>query len=238
MRPVIFFWVLLLSGFGQAQNVLSPDNAEIDKKLIKEETYTMNWYMKRDTSSVFIGAVLTELRMKDDHILLKTTIERPGNTEKWVDSTLAKATDLSPVYHSSYNTQRDMVIHFGSNISGYYIDKLTKEKTTLGGGHYPACFDSNFYPQVIRWLPLKDGYTATLRIFDFNPKANTGIMNAYVESVVSTVFKKVKVWDVTVSDDIGGKDAKVHYFIDKKNRDLLGMRIDMDKAVMVMERVK
>lgn len=44
-------------------------------------------------------------------------------------------------------------------------------------------FNSNSYPVMIRFAPLKENYTAEISIFDYNPNAKKGLIKAYILDV-------------------------------------------------------
>ena len=54
-----------------------------------------------------------------------------GAPSDWTDETSAKLPKLAPVKHSSFNMQRDMVLNFGKEVTGYYLDKTTNKKLRL-----------------------------------------------------------------------------------------------------------
>ncbi len=67
-----------------------------------------------------------------------------------------------------------MVLQFVEKITGYYLDKQTGTTTQISEKTEAPFFDSNFYPQLLRLLPLKKNYATTISIFDYNPKSKSG----------------------------------------------------------------
>jgi hypothetical protein len=97
-------------------------------------------------------------------------------------------------------------------------------------------FDSNIYPQLIRWLPLNNGYQKTISIFDYNPNAKTGVIKAFVKNVEkSKILGNRDVWVVIVTDDISDNKAISTYYIDIKTRQLIRQEIDIQGRKMVIE---
>jgi hypothetical protein len=140
--------------------------------------------------------------------------------------------------------QRNMVLHFGYHITGFYNDKMKKTNTPISDTAMDAYFDSNLYPTLIRWLPFKEGYTRELSIYDYNPSGKKGILKAsitYVKKGIyhSTVSGDQPVWIVTVSDEIGGGENGVSdYYIGITNRKLWKQEINAGGRRMLMECIE
>lgn len=243
MKTVLLIFlanVAAFSSFAQ-DSTIKPSNNPFDSKRIKNESYKMVWYIKQDTSKIEIGKINTEIKKAKDNVIVITTIDMAKGQTKWVDSTIAKINNLKPIYHSSFNMQRDMVLHFDKKVTGYYLDKKTNVKSDINvetaTNDY---FDSNIYPQLIRWLPLKEGYQEDISIFDYNPKAKTGVIKAFLKNVRKDVFKwknnkSRNVWVVETTDDISDKQVLVTFYIDIETGRLWKQEIDMQGRKMVME---
>jgi hypothetical protein len=136
-----------------------------------------------------------------------TTVKMKQFTSFWTDTSIAELPSLSPVYHSSYNSQRDMVLKFGPVVTGYYNDLMKKENFIISDTTHSPYFDSNLYPAIIRWLPLKEGYSSSMAIYDYNPRGKIGVLKATIQSVSKDSLMMPKsgkqpVWVVKVADDI------------------------------------
>ncbi|WP_340158732.1 hypothetical protein [uncultured Maribacter sp.] len=218
---------------------LTPENNPADKSLIKEENYQMAWYMLKDSIKIEIGKTRTEIQKKKERIYIITTVEMPSAPTTWVDSTIVGRKKLEPIYHSSFNQQRDMALNFSEQVTGYYNDKESGEKTEISESVDLPFFDSNFYPQLIRWLPLKAGYANTIAIFDFNPKTGSGVLTSTIKNTEQATMELKgaikEVWKVTVTDDISKNAAISTYYIEKESRKVLKQEIDMGGRKMVME---
>lgn len=243
----IYFTLLLLSTMpflGWSQEMIVPQKNLVDKKWVKNQSYQMVWTMLRDTSSMKIGVVNTKVDVLANQIQVITEVKMNANPSSWIDSTIVNRADLSPVYHASYNVQRDMAIHFGKEITGFYKDKLTAKTTEIVQKAAAGYFDSNFYPMLINWLPLKTGYKADLNIFDYNPKGKTGVIKANILGVnegkyLSLKLGERKVWVVEVSDEISSStDGKSIYQIDQLTRQLYKQKIIAGNRIMEMTLVE
>ncbi|WP_024769518.1 DUF3108 domain-containing protein [Aquimarina macrocephali] len=236
---VVLLVFISLSSFAQ-DSTITPVNNSFDSKLIKNENYEMTWFMEIDTSKIEIGKIKTEIKRIKNNVLIITSVKMNQAQTKWVDTTLAHINNLKPIYHSSYNQQRDMVLNFDKKVTGYYFDKKTNTKSEIAETTSGSYFDSNIYPQLIRWLPLNNEYHKTISIFDYNPSAKTGVIKAFIKNV-----KKGKlpgngdrgVWIVKVTDDISDNKAIMTFYIDINNRQIIRQEVDMQGRKMIMELI-
>lgn len=124
MRTILFLLILSSANFF-AQNLLSPKNSGINPKLIKDETSEAVWYAEKADTKIEIGTIITEIKkLNQSDLLIRTTVKmKQAPDAKWTDSTLVKISDFEPIYHSSYNVNRDMVLKSGKDkVTGYYLD--------------------------------------------------------------------------------------------------------------------
>ena len=221
---------------------LSPRNNPANMNFIKDESSEMTWFMLNDSINIEIGKVTTQIQKKREKLIIITTIDMKQSSSKWVDSTIVSIKNFKPIYHSSFNQQRDMALKFGSEVTGYYIDKRKGTKMLISKKTTTSYFDSNFYPQLIRWLPLKDGYSKTISIFDYNPTAKVGVMKATIEKTFKTTLnfkgEEKPVWKVITTDDISDNTVTSIYYIDVKSRKILKQDIDFNGTKMSMELIK
>lgn len=239
---------ILLITFGTSFNVysqktpLSPLNNQASKNLIKSETSVMTWFMLKDSIKIQIGNVQTKIQKGKEKIYIITTVNMKQSPTKWIDSTIAETQNFKPIYHSSYNQQRDIVLKFGEKITGYYFDKQTENKTQISEETNKPFFDSNFYPQLIRLLPLKNGYSNTILIFDYNPSSKIGVITATIKNTQQTTInfngQKKQVWKVETTDDISNNSTEITYYIDIKTRKVLKQEINFNGGKMLMELVE
>jgi hypothetical protein len=234
---LLAFFIMFIS-FGQ-QNI-NPKNIVFNSDSIKDETYAMQWFIVQDTIKHELGSVVTKIQRNGEKLTIITDVKLPQATKPWVDSTVVAIKDFSPIYHSSYNQNRDMAINYGNSVSGYHLDNKTGKKIELNESPTISFFDSSSYPQIIKFLPLIEGFTCTLDIFDFNPNAKTGTMAVHVKDVSSAQFTtktgEREVWKVYVTDDISDNQANIYYYIEKSTGILLQQEVDITGRKMVMIR--
>ena len=233
--------LLLCTSAGMAQSPLVPGKKSVEKKWITNRQYQMTWYALKDTARIELGTVTTEIKTGKGQLTMITQVSMKNSKAPWIDSSVASLNDLSPLYHSSYNGQRDMVLQFGKPVTGYYLDKTRKKNTVISDTVTQLYFDSNLYPYLLGLLPLKEGYTQEINIYDYNPSGKIGVIKARVKDVQSGAYLSAnagtrEVWVVTVQDEIGSgpvESTSIYYF-DKTDRKLWKQDIILGARKMLM----
>ncbi len=235
---ITFILNISLAAFCQ-EAPLTPLNHQADASLLKSETYIMDWLIIRDTIEIKIGEVETQIQKKEEVIYFITKVKMNQSTGVWIDSTLITSDNFKPVYHSSYNQEREMVLSFNNEVTGYYLDKQTGIKTQISEKINAQFFDSNFYPQLVRFLPLQENYATTISIYDYKPMAKIGVITATIKNTEETSinFKGTnrRVWKVDTTDDISDNEVKSIYYIDVTTRKILKQEINTGERKMVMK---
>lgn len=204
-----------IGGESQAQE-------KFDSKLLKNGKYTLACYTVNDGSESAIGTFTIGINASNDKLAL-TTITALAGLEEWKDTAISNLSNFKPIYRASHSTMKDMVLHFGDNVTGYYVDKKTGKKTQIqetGNQHF---IDSYTYPFILSLLPLTSGYSTDLSVYEYKPTNNDNLKKAVVEEVknstwVSKYTGKHDVWEVTVVEP--STDEKSVSYIDKKTRRL------------------
>lgn len=239
---ILLFILGIVTQLFSQETLLTPLENTANKGLIKSETSEMSWFMLKDSLKIKIGSVQTQIQKGIENINIIMTVKMKHSPSKWIDSTIVETRTFNPVYHASYNQQRDMVLKFGENITGYYLDKQTNTKTEISEKTDKSYFDSNFYPQLIRILPLKNNYSNNISIFDYNPTSHIGFVTATIidteEKTISFHGEKKQVYKVKTTDDISNNSTISTYYIEKSTRALLKQEIDFKNGRMLMELVE
>lgn len=244
MKLIFTTIIVFLTLMAHAQTTLVPGENIVDKKWLSSQTYQMAWYALKDTMRFEIGKTTTKIAIDNKSIAVVTTITMKQNPVTWIDSTIANKKDLSPVYHSSYNAQRDMVLNFGPVVTGFYRDKINNNTTIIGDTTKEKYFDSNIYPVLLTWLPLQEGYKKDISIYDFKPGSKTGVIKATIHDVKKRSFQtahsgKREVWVLTVSDEISGGTGNINtYYIDVATRKLWKQEIKINGRTMEMVSIE
>lgn len=239
MRILSLIIISISCSYCKGQNILKPKDHFFETKWMAPEKYQMTWYAQKDTQIMELAVITTEAVISSKHITVITRVKMKNSNADWTDSSIALKKSFKPVYHSSYNIQRDMVLRFDRGITGYYFDKQKSKKIEVADTTAADYFDSNLYPYLIRLLPLKEGYIATISVYDFNPNGKKGILNAFVKKVESGLLKSNDenraVWIVTVTDELGlDNNSSSIYYIGKQDRKLLKQEINSAGRKMVM----
>lgn len=241
-KNLLLLFCLAIPFLGWSQQMIKPEKNIVDKKWVKNQNYQMIWSAVKDTLRIPLATVDTQVEVQGDKILVITIVKMKSSASPWIDSTLVRRSDLSPIYHSSYNAQREMVLHFGDEVMGFYKNMATGETTKINESVHPGYFDSNFYPMLINWLPLKKNLKAEIAIFDYNPNGKTGLLKANILDVREGEFNskklgKTKIWIVEVSDEIGSTNGRSIYQIDQLTRQIYKQNISAGSRIMEMTLV-
>lgn len=244
IRCIFFIQVLTLVALTSwSQQIIVPKKNVAEKKWIHDQSYQMKWTMLKDTVRFEIGIVNMIVKVTKKTALVITEVKLKSTPSSWIDSTIVQKSDLSPVYHSSYNGQRDMALHFGKDVTGFYRDKQTGKTTQIVQNVKPGYFDSNFYPMLINWLPLNQKLTADINIYDYNPKGKSGLLKAQIVKVTQGTYQSIKsgkrkVWVVKVSDEIGVNGSSTISYIDQVTRQTYKQHISAGGRTMEMTLVE
>lgn len=244
MKQILTAFLAFLTSAGFAQTPLAPGKASFIKNWIRNETYQMKWYALKDTMKMEIGEVFSSVQTGKKYLTIITEVKMKNSKGTWIDTTIAKASTLQPIMHSSYNGQRDMRLNFGKVVTGFYHDKTKQQHYTIIDTTSAPYFDSNLYPALVTWLPLREGFKQDISIYDYTPGGKKGIMKAFIKNVSSGTYQSTgtgnrDVWIVTVSDEISSGDQNfMTYYIDKSDRRLWKQEINTGGRKMMMVRVE
>lgn len=242
MKLIISVMIAFITLAVNAQSSLVPGNNCFEKKWLKNETYKMTWFTLKDTVKSELAEVSTSVSLDENYITIVTLVNMKNSNFPWIDTTVANLLTLQPIRHASYNRQRDMVLNFGKTVTGFYYDKQKQQNYLINDTTSKKYFDSNIYPVLITWLPLKEGYTEDISIYDYNPSGKTGVIKAFIINVSSGTYESAKsgtkdVWAVTVADEIGnGKNDFMIYYIDKTDRKLWKQELNVAGRKMLLQR--
>lgn len=226
----------------QSQMPLRPGDPSIQTKWIRNESYQMKWYIMKDSTTTYeVARINTSIKPGKDKLVILTSVDVNNAKTTWVDTTTTKLPELQPIRHYSDNLERAVSLKFGPTVSGGYTDKLKNRSSVITQGTEGAYFDSNFYPYLLRLLPLEEGYSRDIVTYDYSP-AKKGLIMAQVKSTKSGKYKSKKgmhdVWIVTSLETVKGQTAEVKYYIDKKDRTIWKQDIFDGMQYTRIERVE
>lgn len=232
MKNNFLILLMIYSFFVKAQS------NQFESKWIKNEDYSLIFYSVNDSTKTEIAKVNTSIKIENDQIIQMTTMNGKMLKNEFIDITVNSLKNLTPILHSSNNDQRLLTVAYGDTINGIYRgtnDKLLKLYTDINRNGV-LFLDSSFYQTSIRWLPLKDGYTTEIPIYNYDPNKKSGqfkvmILNVTSENFVSKKSGIRKVWKVTELYEISG--TKTVHYIDKVDRTLWKQELGGGKLVML-----
>lgn len=232
-KLLAFLWLLPCLSF--AQQLITPATAKFDFQHLKAETLKHTWYMLRDTSRIKMGEVETiiDLAYQKDKLLIITKVKMTRANAPWTDSTVADRKSLNPIYHSSYNGQRSMRLAYtAKKVTVWHKDNLTGKTTALTDTLKGSYFDSNLYSQMVRWLPLKDGFRGTIQNYNYANEQSHGLTTVQVLDV-KEVEGLNPYYEVTLLDN--ESKSNIVLFVRKSDRKLLKSKMEFGGRKMEME---
>jgi hypothetical protein len=206
-----------------AQNLLSPGENVFEKKFMRKGTYEMAYTVDNNGQQLEIGTYKIEINPGVKNVSVYTLLTLAYNGETWADTSIADANTFSPVYRSSFNSSKEFVLHYGKDVTGYYLDKRTKKRNTIKEPVKEGFFDNYAYPHLLGMLPLTTGYKKDIAVYEYTPGNNSNVKKAYIEEVKSNIYVSKltgehKVWLVNVWEEV--KKERYLYYIDKDTRRL------------------
>jgi hypothetical protein len=219
--PVFALLLLLTTTAVFAQNTLTPGNSIFEKKWLKDGKYEMGCYALNGGNKVEVSSFAYEIKLHKETFSLFTNMTLTGASGQWIDTCIAAAGSLKPLYRSSFNPNRELVLHYGKEVTGYYYDKQTQKRNTVKEPVNEAFFDSYLYPYVLGLLPLTSGYHASLLVYDYKPEHKGNIKKAIIEEVKNSIYVSSltgthKTWLVSVLEQ--ATNDKYEYYIDQETR--------------------
>lgn len=241
MKNILTLLFVFITFAVTAQTKLVPGDSSIETKWIKNEKYQMKWFVLRGPEKFEVAKINTEVKAGTKELSIISSVDVIKATTKWIDSTITALPTLKPIRHYSDNLERGVSLKFGETIIGKYDDKVMKKKVVIDEAITGEYFDSNFYPYLVRLLPLKEGYTKEVSAYDYGP-TRQGLFSFLVKGVKSGSYKTKKgavpVWIVTSVEIIKGQRNDVSYYIAKSDRKLWKMEVFDGVQQMLLERTE
>lgn len=231
MKIILSILALTLITFVNAQN-----NSTFESKWIKNESCDMTFYSIKDTIKTVIGEIENKLEINEGIIIQSMTFKSKMFKNDFVDVTEYRLSNLKPIFHSSNNDQRFLTVVYGDTIHAIYRSVIDKRITSYVEiiNNKLNYFESSTYQNIIRWLPLKEGYTNDIAIYNYDPNSRTGIFEVKITEVISENYQTKKegireVWKVT---ELYENLITVH-FIDKIDRRIWKQEVNGGKMGII-----
>lgn len=231
MKQVLILGTLILlsAGLVHAQTGSLTDASAFEKKWIRTGQSEMAYYIVNNGKMIEICSFSITVQSTAKSLNLYTSLTFLRSDERWVDTSIAEAGTLKPVYRSSYNKDRSYSLKYGKNVTGYYNDYKTGKRTPIQESVNGFYVDSYVYPYLLGALPLELGYKTDLAVYDYMPARSSNIKKVKIQEVKSAIYKSPhtddhKVWQVSVLEE--GTGDKYQYYIDKESRRIWKIEVD------------
>lgn len=242
---LIFAFLIFVPKDNLAQNTSSPASVvpgseELQYDKLQGNQYTYELYLVTGNQEIQIGTLTEKVRiLKKVNIVERVQKLKRGNSEH-VDSVRAALDSFAPLFHSSLNNNREILLQFNSSgVEGTYkpANSTPVDIHQTFGHRY---FDSNWVDLVIRLLPLRSGYERTIKTFEVAPDGTPGFVPYQVkvlgqEEIQMENGENKKVWIVHQIK----QNSLTKFFIEPSSMEVLQMKVLIsDTRKMVMRRTQ
>ncbi|MCW3465937.1 DUF3108 domain-containing protein [Chitinophaga nivalis] len=223
-RTTGFFSALLLTataGICTAQTATTPENIPFEKKWLKSGKSEMACFVLNGGRQIDIGTFAIDIQLNSEHLSIYTTLHLAGNNGQRIDTSIADARTFKPLYRSSFDKSKEVLLKYGKEVTGYYYEKQGAKRTKVKEPINESFLDSYCYPYLLGLLPLSSGYSVSMPVYDYRPENNQHISKAVVQEVKSNMYVSKltgahKVWQVSVFEE--ATNDKYIYYLDKETR--------------------
>lgn len=223
--PGIFLTLLFIiaAGLCKAQVALTPGNIPFDTKFLKTGKYEMGCFIVDGGRETEISSFVIDINANKETLSIYTTLYLVGSDAPRIDTIISNGKTFAPLYRSSFNSNYELLLKYGKEVTGYHYDKQSRKKRVIKEPVTEAFFDGYCYPYLLGLLPLTSGYRASMPVYDYRPENTNNLKKALIEEVTSGMYTSSltgahKVWLVNVFEQ-ATKDKYV-YYIDKETRRL------------------
>ncbi len=230
--------IFTILAFALVSLVKSQNVSTFESKWIQSEENTMIFYSIKDSIKTVVGEVKNKIEVNSGIIIQSMTFTSKLFNNDFVDVTEYRLSNLKPIFHTSNNDQRFLTIVYGDTIHAIYRNVNDKRISNYAEAinNNLNYYESSVYQNIIRWLPLTDGYKKEFAIYNYDPNNRTGILNVKITDVISEKYQTKNsgvrdIWQVT---EVYEGLETVH-FIDKEDRKLWKQEVNGGKLVMVRE---
>lgn len=220
MKQLLLLIVLFSTLLSSAQSTLVPGSAQFDPSKYKSRKQVLRYFAVKGGQQTDIGSFTIESGIAANTVTVITVLRFHGSDAQWIDTSIADSKTFQPVYRSSFSPDREMVLRYGSTVTGYYRNKKTQRVIPVKESVQEGFFDAYMYPYLLGLLPLRSGYKTDIAVFEFNPASVSPFKKSKVEEVTGNLFQSAftgdhQVWKVNVFEEATAE--RYSYFIDKQS---------------------
>lgn len=217
------FAILFIGATVFSQRLISPGENLVDKKWIKDTKYELACFATNGSQWIEVSSFAVQVSNQHNKLAVYTALTMYSTNEKWLDTSIADANTMRPVYRSSFNPNREFALYYNKEVTGYYYDKKLKSRLPVKEAVKGPFFDSYIYTYILGGLPLQTGYKADLPVYDYKPGNASHIKVTSIKEVKSNIYKsdmtgEHAVWQVSVFEE--ATNESYQYFIGKNDRKL------------------
>jgi hypothetical protein len=222
MKIILAFILLhLLSLPAVGQQTLLTGAPEFEKKWLRSGLTEMGYYVWNEGKWAEIYSFTYNILATQQTISVYTHLKSLYAADQWTDTAVSAAGTFRPIYRSSFSNDKEYVLRFGQDVTGYYLNKKNKKKEVVKDAPGSHFFDSYTYPYLLGLLPLRSGYKQDLPVYEYKPGHPTHVKLARIQSVKNNVYNSPltgehKVWQVSVLEE--ATNDHYEYYIDKDDR--------------------
>ena len=236
---VIYFQL----SFSQKQTKILSGDLTIDKSFLNSETYTMGYSIKQNGTYIEIGNYETKISIDNQRFDVKTILAFHKSDILWKDHFVAETNTFKPISSNSDRSgDRTITLNFSNSITGEFQNNKTGKKTSIKENRKEDFFDISIYPFILKALPLKSGYKATIPVFDYEAlDVNKRFCNIVIKEVktdlyISDLTGEHSVWKVSVYEE--STKHNFQYYIDKTSRKIWQITIVSNKGDNILLKNK
>lgn len=215
----ILLQLLLLSA--AAQHPAAPGAADFNNKWLRNGLTEMGYYVWNEGKWAELYSFTYAIHATPKTVSVYTQLKSLYSADQWTDTAVSEAGTFKPIYRSSFSNDKEYVLRFGQDVSGYYYDKKFKKREVIKEAAGNSFFESYTYPYLLGLLPLSSGYKKDLPVYEFKQGRSGNVKLARIQSVKTNVYVSQltgehKVWQVSVLEEATGDQYE--YYIDKDDR--------------------
>lgn len=215
----LMLYLLWLPAVGQ--QALTAGAADFDKKWLRSGRTEMGYYVWNENKWAELYSFAYDIHATPKTVSVYTHLKSLYSEDQWTDTAVSEAGTFKPIYRSSFSNEKEYVLRFGQDVSGYYYDKKNKKKEAIKEAAGNSFFESYTYPYLLSLLPLSSGYKKDLPVYEYKPGRSDHVKLARIQSVktnlyVSQLTGEHKVWQVSVLEE--ATNDQYEYYIDKVDR--------------------
>lgn len=234
----LFNVVLLFSlNFVNAQQRIYPSPGIVGKQFLHDDMFSFKLYGLRDSIKLALGNLQVIISVDKEAqrlIYIQKTEIGPANfKDVLIDSAVISTKDFSPIYQSTRRQGDETMLYFeGNRVKGeWYVFNRSRDITD---STTPPFFNYHILPLLVCWLPLKEGESYEMPVYDFIVGRHS--MTSVSITKIETIYReKREIRKITVEEHIR-KNSRSIFYVDANSHKLL--QVDIEKGERKTQMVR